>query len=340
MLDYCGRRIHKLRISITNKCNLNCFYCKPSSISTKANTNMSSDEFVDIITVLVDSADIDEIRITGGEPSISPHLEPITNAIGKFNSIKKFAITSNGLTLLKYLPMLKENNCTNINLSIDSLIPHKFHKITGGGDLKQVLKLIDQGQKLGFKIKINIVVMKDINDDELVDFVIFSAQKGIEVRFLELIRMGGVLENFDRYYFPFNFNNLWSHLNLLINKQPNRKINFSITKKTEDAIDSTSSNFMIKINNLSNNNLSNNNSSIANIGIISSTSTPFCHSCSRLRLDSEGNLRACLMSNEDEVVNLRNIKHTDYMNIIKKITLSKPTLRSIKSSNYMSDIGG
>ncbi|MBF0299809.1 MAG: radical SAM protein, partial [Oligoflexia bacterium] len=283
----------------------------------------NSNEISNITKLLVEIIKIDEIRITGGEPSISNHLTSVVETIGKLKDIKKFALTSNGLMLSRYLPMLKANNCIHLNLSVDSLNTQKFQKITGGGDIKKIFILIEEASSLGFKIKINTVIMKNINEDEIIDFIHFSAKTGIEVRFLELIKMGGVKNSFNDHYFPMNINNIWKQ----IKSNNNLSSNF-IINKINTPVDSTAINYLIKID----------KDLVAKIGIIASRSHPFCNNCSRLRLDSYGNLRACLMS--EKTINLHNVDAKDYPSIIEEISYTKPKIRPLETDYYMSDIGG
>lgn len=310
LIDPHGRHIHKLRLGLLDACNFRCPYCMPKNPSfLKQDQLLSRSEIRTLSKYLVELG-IDEIRVTGGEPTLRQDFLSIVKDLSDL-PLKKLGVTSNGFDLYQYLSELKKTQCQYINISLDSLNKAGFQKMTGTNQLENVLRSIFMAQELGFKVKINCVLMKGINDHEVKDFIEFSAHQKIEVRFLELMRIGEARESFDKHFISYH-----EIMEKIQNQfQPAR---------LEDPVDSTSRNFHL------------NNG--ARIGFIASESLPFCGGCSRLRLSPTGSLRPCLMKNEGKSLknkNLEQIKSTLY-----EVMKLKPIERIYDVSQQMNQIGG
>ena len=309
--DVHGRIIKKLRISLTDSCNFRCFYCMPSNPQFMHQSKLlSPQEFANICSLLVDQG-INQIRITGGEPTLRRNFKEIVTKISQL-PITKLGITSNGFLLGKYLDFLKSHHCHHINISLDSLRENRFNKITGTNSFRTVLNTILQTKKMGFNLKINTVLMKGYNDDEILDFVDFSATHDIEVRFLEAMKIGQILSQ---------QNSLFVSAQTAIEEI---KKKYELTPMVKMEPDSTSFNFLTKEG--------------ANIGFIASESRPFCNSCSRWRLSADGILRACLMSGKG--INLRSLNKSELALKLAELLKMKPRSRIKEIHQDMHAIGG
>lgn len=304
------RHIHKLRVQLTDACNFRCFYCMPENIKfKKRNELLSADEIINISSELVNLG-IDEIRVTGGEPTIRAEFEEIMLGLSAL-PLNKLCLTTNGFNLTEKLDFLKTTNCHYINISLDSLNEEKFKNITKTKYFNQVIEGILKSQELGFNTKINVVVSRGVNDNELLDFINFSAENDIEVRFLELMKIGPAYQMNPDLFISANemISQIKEHYEL---------------KKIKVSKDSTSFNYST--------------SSGARIGFIASESQPFCNTCSRLRLSATGKLRACLMS--ENGIDLRHLNKSDYSQVIKDVIDMKPIGRIDHIEQSMNQIGG
>ena len=197
MLDLQGRNINKLRVSVSEACNMACSYCVTGIEDHQvAPDQLAMPDLLRLVELLHRHAGIEKIRITGGEPllyrELIPFIEGLTEA-----GLEDIGLTSNGLLLAKSAPALASAGLKHINLSLDSLQPERFREMGRAGSLKSTLKGIDASLKAGLRLKINMVVMKGENDDELADMLEFGIKRGIEVRYLELMRMGPLYHNGD-----------------------------------------------------------------------------------------------------------------------------------------------
>jgi cyclic pyranopterin phosphate synthase len=220
-------------------------------------------------------------------------------------------MTTNGFFLEKNLAELKNTACSNLNISLDSLNAEQFFKITKNDSFKKVLHAVLTARDLGFKVKINCVIMKGVNDLEVNDYISFSAKENIEVRFLELMKIGVVNSQYAQHYL--------SARDIMCMAKIDSDWKIQTVPK-----DSTS--FLYHLDNG------------AQIGFIASESMPFCGNCSRLRLDPKGTLRGCLM--KEEGYSLRGVSPQNYPETLMKVTNSKPMdrIESIERPMYL--IGG
>ncbi|GIW21398.1 MAG: cyclic pyranopterin phosphate synthase [Candidatus Sericytochromatia bacterium] len=311
LIDSYQRLIHKLRVQLTDACNFRCFYCMPLDMKFKPHSELlTSEEIYQICFILNQDFGIDELRITGGEPTIRPEFEEIVYKLSSLN-LSKLGLTTNGFILDKKLDFLKTTECKNINISLDSLNEETFNYITRSKYFKNTLKSILKAKELGFNIKINTVMLKGINDNEVEEFINFSAKYDIEVRFLELMKIGEAYYNNDKLFISAK-----EYIDKIKKKHNLHPI------KVE--IDSTSFKYRLE--------------NGAKIGFIASESMPFCNSCSRLRLSATGKLRSCLMSNNG--INLKNLQKEQYREVLYSVISMKPYTRIHHIEENMNQIGG
>ncbi len=310
LIDQHKRHIHKLRISLLDACNMRCLYCMPEKNKFMPRRDwLKSDELIDICSNLVNFG-IDEIRVTGGEPLLRSDFLHIINGLSELK-LEKLGLTTNAIRLKQYLPELQKTNCKHINISLDSIDRDNFKKITKTDALLPILDAILKAKELDFKVKINTVLMKGINDHEVIDLIKFAEKNEIEIRFLELMNIGVVAPYFEKVFI--------SAEDIIKKVETNWQL-----KKIEMPFDSTSFNFRTQ--------------NGGNVGFIASESKPFCSGCSRLRLDPKGKLRPCLMVNEG--VNLKGLKESELKGVLDKLINKKPTYRLKNLEQPMYQIGG
>ncbi|CAD5119101.1 DgyrCDS7746 [Dimorphilus gyrociliatus] len=277
LTDKFNRKHNYLRISLTERCNLRCQYCMPEEgvqLTPKKNI-LTYEEIIKLATIFVKEG-VTKIRLTGGEPLVHPK---IINIIGSLNELKNYGledigITTNGITLKRHLPSLKAAGLTHINVSLDSLIPAKFEFFTRRKGHSKVLESIDTALNIGYKpVKVNCVVMKNQNDDEILDFVEWTKDKHVDVRFIE--------------YMPFD-GNKWNDKKMIKYSDMLNKIKKSYpdVQRQDDELSSTSKTFKIP-------------GYKGSFGFISSMTENFCSGCNRLRITADGNLKVCLFGNSE-----------------------------------------
>jgi GTP 3',8-cyclase len=308
--DSHGRHIRKLRVQLTDACNFRCFYCMPEGTKFQpANRLMPPSEIGDICAYLAELG-IDEIRVTGGEPTVRAEFDSIMEILAR-TPWKKFGLTSNGFLLESKLEMLRDLGCRHLNISLDSLDEARFRTITASPHFGKVLSSILRAKEMGFEVKVNTIVFRGINDGELPAFLKFSETHGIEVRFLELMRVGPAIGEYAERFMAAEemLERLRPHGDLLPVSSPKDSTSFGFSTARG-----------------------------GRIGIIASESKPFCGACSRLRLSATGKLRSCLFS--DTGVELRGRDRLDYPEILNEVMAMKPTGRLPRIPQSMNQIGG
>ncbi len=271
LTDSFGRKHCYLRISLTELCNLRCTYCMPAEgvqLSPKSNI-MSYEEVFEIAKIFVDHG-VTKIRLTGGEPLVRKDVAYIIERLATLPV--ELTITTNAVIIDRFVDLLQENGINKINVSLDSLIPEKFKTITRRDHFQKVMDNIDLLIDRGFQVKLNAVLINGFNDDEIIDFIEFTKENPLSVRFIEFMPFDG---------------NKWDKSKLVdlntILKTVNNKYEESTIIRLKDAPNDTSKNYMIK-------------GYTGNFGIISSVSNPFCDSCNRIRLTANGQIKNCLFS--------------------------------------------
>jgi len=271
--DKFGRVHDYLRISLTERCNLRCFYCMPEDgIVLKENeAYMNKAELLSIAKTFV-SLGIKKIRLTGGEPLVRKDAAEIITELGKLPI--ELAITTNGILLDKFITVFKNANISSINVSLDTLNEAKFNKITRRDYFTKVMSNIDLLIENGFNIKLNAVLIKDVNDNELIDFIEFTRDRKIHYRFIEFMPFNGNKWDWSK---GVSFEEIMSTVkNVFGNK---------IIKLTDKKNDTSKS---YKIDGFE-----------GTFAIISSITNPFCDSCNRIRLTADGRIKNCLFSDSE-----------------------------------------
>ncbi len=274
LTDSFGRKHNYLRISLTEKCNLRCTYCMPEDgvLLTPKDQLMTADEIYEIANTFVKHG-VDKIRLTGGEPLVRKDFSAI---LQKLSTLKaELSITTNAILIDRYLQDFKDYGLNKLNVSLDSLSPEKFKFITRRDQLQKTYDNILLLIKEGFHVKVNAVLIKSVNDDEIIDFIKLTKALPISVRFIEFMPFDG---------------NKWNKAKLVtqedILKQAEAGFDTADIIKLEDEDNFTSRNYQIK-------------GYEGNFGIISSVSNPFCDGCNRIRLTANGKLKNCLFSNNE-----------------------------------------
>ena len=274
LVDKHQRTHNYLRISLTEKCNLRCTYCMPIEgiPLTPAAHLMSADEIFEIASHFVKRG-VDKIRLTGGEPTVRKDINQIIERLSSLPT--KLALTTNGLMIHRHIDVLKKADVGVINISIDSLDREKFKKITLRDQYEQLEKNMALLDSQGFRLKLNVVLLKGINDDEIIAFINLSRDRNWQIRFIE--------------FMPFDGNN-WDRSKTVsleaILKTAESHYGLSQIKRLKDAANDTAKNYKI-------------DGFTGSFAVISTVTNPFCDSCNRLRLTADGKLKNCLFSSND-----------------------------------------
>jgi cyclic pyranopterin phosphate synthase len=327
MTDGFGRVARKLRISITDRCNMRCVYCMPRNNTEwfEEDNVLSYDEILRLTTVFA-SLGIKKIRLTGGEPTVRPKIENLIRSLSKVNGIESISMTTNGLLLYDKARLLKENGLGSLNISLDTFRADRFKSMCGIDGLNKVLASIRAADDAGLKIKINTVVVRGWNDDEVADFARFARFTGHTVRFIEFMPLDGA--------------GIWEP-DLVFSKREmieriNKNVKELVPLQNEISEPAILYSFV---------------DGKGSVGFIPSMTEPFCQHCDRIRITSEGRFLLCLFENDgyDLKSLLRNRKSDDdirkyILECIKKkpegvigiirAKALKPTL------NFMHRIGG
>ncbi|KAF5760988.1 putative lyase [Helianthus annuus] len=270
LVDSFGRLHTYLRISLTERCNLRCQYCMPAEgvELTPSPLVMSQSEIIRVANLFVSSG-VNKIRLTGGEPSIRKDIEEICSQLSNLKGLKTLAMTTNGLALARKLPKLKDCGLNLLNISLDTLVPAKFEFMTRRKGHERVIESIYRAVDLGYNpVKVNCVVMRGFNDDEICEFVELTKNKPINVRFIEFMPFDGNV---------WNVKKLVSYAEMLdiVGKR------FTGLQRIKDHPTETAKNFTI-------------DGHQGTVSFITSMTNHFCSGCNRLRLLADGNLKVCL----------------------------------------------
>jgi len=309
--DSFGRKFPYIRLSISDVCNFKCGYCLPDGykIDKSDNRTFVNTEEIKRLARALSELGVSKIRLTGGEPTIRKDFFEIIKIIKENSGIKKTVITTNGYKLDKIANDIKNSGLDGINISIDSLDPKTFKKITGHDRLKEILRGIKNLQKLNFKnIKINAVLLKGINDTEQ-DFdgwAQFIKNNEIDFRYIELMQTGDNLDYFNKYHVPSK-----KFIDYLNNN------NWIIQTFGKDA--GPAKNYL-------------NPKFKGKFGVIAPYSKDFCKSCNRLRITAKGDLRLCLFGNTG--INIRHLMQKDnQIEELKDLILKQLNFK--KESHYL-----
>lgn len=269
IVDRLGRRFRNLRLSLTAACNYACTYCVPDGKRLQAAAyELSGEEIVHATRLLIATAGIDKVRITGGEPLLSPKFPATLQGIMDLG-LDDVSLTTNGQLLPRYAESIIESGMKRINVSLDTLDRDHFRSIARSGDLNTVLHGIELMQAGGLRVKINMVPMNQINHDQILPLLDYALERNIELRFIELMNMGHLQASpsYQREFFSMES----------ILERISTRYTFS---RTDAPFDSTSVRYEI--------------AGKGTFGVIANESEPFCRNCTRLRLSSNGGLYGCL----------------------------------------------
>ena len=275
LTDSFGRFHNYLRIALLEKCNLRCLYCMPEKgiQLTPKEDILTTPEIIRLVNIF-GNAGVNKIRLTGGEPTIHRDILDITREIKRNSNIKNLAITTNGLITYRMLPQLREAGLDGINVSLDTLIEGKYQIMTRRKGFNNVMKTITKGLELGFDpVKVNCVVMRNQNDDEINDFVALTKDKNINIRFIE--------------YMPFD-DNEWKEKKMVSFFEMKDKIQEKYGKlvRKRDHKTETAKNFTL-------------DGHVGSVSFITSMTNDFCGGCNRTRLLADGNYKVCLFDNRE-----------------------------------------
>lgn len=263
-------RVHNyLRISLTDNCNLRCFYCMPEEdyAFTPAHQLMQEDEILAIARTFV-SLGVNKIRLTGGEPLVR---KDVAGIIKKLSALPvKLTITTNGTRLHEFADLLEECGIHSLNISLDTLDRDKFHMLTKRDQFERVIENISLMISRGFHVKVNVVVMKGINDNEILDFVRWTRDEPVHVRFIEFMPFSGNKWKGDKV---FTWHQIMETITAQYDVEPIEKEKNDVAKKY--SIYKHEGTF----------------------SVITTMSAPFCSDCNRMRLTADGRMKNCLFSN-------------------------------------------
>lgn len=306
MLDKYKREINYLRVSITDRCNLRCVYCMPKEgLSLLGHDDILKYEEMLRIVGIARKLGIAKVRVTGGEPLVRRGVTGFLAELGKLG-LEDISLTTNGILLESFAEPIRKAGVGRINVSLDSLDPERYARITRGGDLSAVLRGLERAGQVGFSpIKINVVAVRGFNDDEAVAFARLTLEKPYEIRFIELMPIGGEKGSDEKYVSNDELMERVARIGTLHPVESGRpKRNLS----------GPASRFRLQ-------------GALGVIGFISPISHNFCHACNRLRLTADGGLRACLMV-DGEVDLKRPMRNgctdADLEELIRRAILNKP----------------
>lgn len=278
IVDRQGRRFRNLRISLTAACNYACNYCVPDGKRlVAAQDELSAEAMVRGVAYLIEAAGIERLRVTGGEPLVSPKLEVFLRDVSQLG-LADISLTTNGQLLSRKLPLLLQSGIRRLNVSLDTLDANAFRTIARGGDLPTVLAGLEEARAAGVQIKLNMVPLRGQNLDQVLPLLDYCLERGFELRFIELMRMGHLAR--DPNSFLQQFVGMPELLAMIGQRYAFAQANAPV--------DATALRYEIPGRGF--------------FGVIANESVPFCRTCSRLRLSSTGWLHGCLSSSNRHYV--------------------------------------
>src|SRR6478672_786972 len=328
LVDSYNRTIRALRISLTDRCNFRCFYCLPNGeppLARKA-TILTFEEIVYLADIFV-SLGIEKIRLTGGEPMLRRNIEALVSKLSRLKpQLKDLALTTNGFDIPKKAEALKTAGLDRMTISLDTLNTQRFREITGSDSLEEVFEAIEAAKQHGFEpVKINAVIVRGVNDDELVDFARFARKTNVEMRFIE--------------YMPLDSGHEWSRGKVVSGREIYERINsaYPLKLKSEERGSETAWKYSFA------------DGETGGIGIIAPVTEMFCGQCSRIRLTADGQIRTCLFSTVEHDLRdyLRSgATRAELVEFIEHVALKKEPRHHINDADFkpasrtMSFIGG
>ncbi len=326
LIDKTNRVINYLRLSITDRCNLRCTYCMPEEgINFLPHSEiLTYEEMLHLVRFSVE-AGIRKVRLTGGEPLVRKGFIPFLESLCRIEALKEITLTTNGVLLKELAADIKACGIFRINISLDSLKAERFFQITGRDYFDRVWEGIQEAERLEFDpIKINVVVMKGINDEEILDFARLTLEKPYHIRFIEFMPVGA--------------NNGWSPKKFISMEEIREQIGtLGVLRPVKsNSLDGPAQRYVLE-------------RAKGEIGFIGALSNHFCKKCNRLRITAEGHLRGCLFSDQEIDIKtpLRGSKGDAHLlNLIHQAIKNKPREHGTerygprKCVRQMSSIGG
>ena len=289
MVDGFGRIARKLRISVTDRCNMHCVYCMPSNNTDwfKQDDILSYEEIIRLVTVFV-GLGIEKIRVTGGEPTVRPKIESLIQALSKINGIKSISMTTNGLLLQEKIQQLKAAGLESVNISLDTFRADRFKSMCGIDGVAKTLTSIRTAYDAGLKVKINTVIMRGWNDDEVEDFAIFARDTGLIVKFIEFMPLDGT--------------GIWAPDLVFSKREMMERIHNNVEELVPLRNDKSETAMLYSF-----------ADGKGTVGFIPSMTQPFCAYCDRIRITSDGRFLTCLFENPGYDLKglLRNVRYND-----------------------------
>ena len=324
LTDSFGRQIRYLRLSVTDRCNLRCTYCMAEDMTFLPKSNVLSLEEMTKVGEAFVELGVEKIRLTGGEPLVRNGIVELAQNLGQLSGLRELVMTTNGVLLNKFAVPLKQAGVSRINISIDSLQSSRFKSMTRFGQLSDVLRGVDAALDAGFeKIKLNVVILKGVNDDEVMPLTEFAVNKGVDISFIEEMPLGDISSH--------------SRSETVISNASIKTIlseRFDLATSDYNDPASGPSRYLQIAN------------SQTKVGFISPMSNNFCASCNRVRVTAEGRLLLCL--GNEHSLDLREILRNNSSELKSEIIQSmtrKPEKHTfdpndIQIKRYMNATGG
>jgi cyclic pyranopterin phosphate synthase len=324
-LDRFGRNIHYLRISLTDHCNLRCVYCMPEDMTFRPNAELMQDDEVLLLVRLFAHLGFDKFRLTGGEPTVRLHIVDLVHQIAQVPGVRSLSMTTNGVLLPRLARPLADAGLQRVNVSLDTLDPDKFHRLTRWGSLEDVWQGIQAAEEAGLApVKINAVVVRGYNETDVVDLARLTRERGWQVRFIEMMPFAGATELQLRQ--------------VVTAEEIQARIQAELGPlqvANDGELDGEARLFRLP-------------GARGEVGFISSVTVPFCAACTRARLTADGRLRLCLLR-EGEVDLLTPLRQGASLDDLRQIILDgiwyKPWGHGLAEgviplNRVMSEIGG
>lgn len=324
-LDRFGRSISYLRISLTDHCNLRCVYCMPEDMTFRPNAELMQDDELLLLVSLFASLGFQKYRLTGGEPTVRAHIIDLVRAIAQTPGVRSLTMTTNGILLSRLAHPLAEAGLQRVNISLDTLNPEKFRRLTRWGRLEDVWEGIQATEQAGLTpIKINAVIVRGYNEADVVDLSRLTLDHPWQVRFIEMMPFAGATE--------------LQTTQVVTAEEMQQRIEMglgSLQPVNGGELDGEARLYHLP-------------GAVGDIGFISSVTQPFCASCNRARLTSDGRLRLCLLR-EGEVDLLTPLRAGASLEDLRKMILDgiwyKPWGHGLAEgliplNRVMSEIGG
>jgi len=323
LMDNQGRRINYLRLSVTDRCNMRCRYCMPADGVDKLQHNdiLSYEQLYRLTSAAV-KLGVEKVRVTGGEPLVRKGIIGFLRRLSTIPGLKQLVLTSNGLQLAGMAAELKEAGVQRLNISLDSLRPEVFARITRNDGLQRVLDGIAAAEQVGLPLKLNMVVMRGVNDVELADFAALTLERDISVRFIE--------------YMPAIREENWQRLAMsgeeILDQVGER---YALTPLVRGELAGPAREFQIA-------------GARGSIGLITAISGHFCADCNRIRITASGKLRSCLFADGETDLTplLEREDDRELQRRLRELVLAKPAQHGMQQDQVdhaafaMASIGG